>query len=116
MTMTIGEKIKYLRKTKGISHEVLAQELNINRNFLSRIETQKSEPTSTILKNLAHIFNISIDSLLDVNQKDTSTDDKIKLLTEQAKYLSNKDLDFILRMTSIMKEEYVKNKTNGTEK
>ncbi len=114
--MSIGEKIKYLRKVKGISQEELAQKLNINRNFLSRIETEKSEPTATILKHIAQIFSISIDSLLDIKEQDISIDDKIKQLTNNIKYLPNKDLDFLIRITTIMKEEYVKNKNNGTEK
>ena len=42
--MKLGEKIKYLRKSKGISQEELATMLKINRNFLSRIETGKSDP------------------------------------------------------------------------
>lgn len=41
--MKLGEKIKYLRKSKGISQEELATMLKINRNFLSRIETGKSD-------------------------------------------------------------------------
>ena len=43
--MKLGEKIKSLRKSKGISQEELAAMLKINRNYLSRVETGKSEPT-----------------------------------------------------------------------
>ena len=34
--MKLGEKIKSLRKSKGISQEELAAMLKINRNYLSR--------------------------------------------------------------------------------
>ena len=44
--MKLGEKIKLLRKGKKISQEELANMLKINRNYLSRIETGKYEPTS----------------------------------------------------------------------
>ena len=54
--MKLGEKIKYLRKSKGISQEELATMLKINRNFLSRIETGKSDPNAGILKSIAQIF------------------------------------------------------------
>lgn len=64
--MKLGEKIKQLRKSKGISQEELASTLKINRNFLSRIETGKSEPTASMLKNIAKIFNVDLNSLLDV--------------------------------------------------
>ena len=35
--MKLGEKIKYLRKSKGISQEELATMLKINRNFFNNI-------------------------------------------------------------------------------
>lgn len=112
--MKLGEKIKLLRKDKKISQEQLANMLNINRNFLSRIETGKSEPTSSILKNLALIFNIDLNSLLDINSEEFDNTKKIKYIAENCKLLHDKDLDFIVRIISIMREEYVKinTKTN----
>lgn len=106
--MKLGEKIKLIRKSKGISQEELSSMLKINRNYLSRIETGKSEPTSSILKNIAKIFNIDLNSLLEVNDKLANTSEKIKYITENCKYLADKDIDFIVRIISVMKEEYVK--------
>ena len=109
--MKLGEKIKQLRKSKGVSQEALASMLKINRNFLSRIETGKSEPTSSILKNVAEIFNVNLNSLLDIREEDRNAD-KLKYIIENCKYLHEKDLDFIVRVMSIMREEYVKINTN----
>lgn len=106
--MKLGEKIKLIRKSKGISQEELASTLKINRNFLSRIETGKSEPTASILKNIAKLFNIDLNSLLDVKNIPTDSDDKIKYITENCKNSNEKDIDFIIRIISVMKEEYVK--------
>ncbi len=106
--MKLGEKIKLLRKGKKISQEELANMLKINRNYLSRIETGKSEPTSSVLKNIAKIFNIDLNSLLDINNNDIENIDKIKYIVENCKYLNDSDLDFIVRIISIMREEYVK--------
>lgn len=105
--MKLGEKIKQLRKSKGISQEELASMLKINRNYLSRIETGKSEPTSSILKNIAEIFSVDLNSLLDIIDEDKNTD-KIKYIVDNCRYLHDKDLDFIVRIMSIMREEYVK--------
>ena len=110
--MKLGEKIKLIRKSKGISQEELASTLKINRNFLSRIETGKSEPTASILKNIAKLFNIDLNSLLDVKRIPTNSDDKIKYITENCKNLDDKDMDFIIRIISVMKEEYVKLNSN----
>lgn len=106
--MKLGEKIKYLRKSKGISQEELAIMLKINRNYLSRIETGKSEPTSGILKNIAQIFSIDLNSLLDISTGENQNTDKLKYIMENCKYLHDKDLDFIVRVITIMREEYVK--------
>lgn len=107
--MKLGEKIKLLRKSKRISQEQLAVMLKINRNYLSRIETGKSEPTSSVLKQLATIFDIDLNSLLDVSQTSSKENtNKTKYIIENCKYLHDKDLDFVARIISIMKEEYVK--------
>lgn len=105
--MKLGEKIKQLRKSKGISQEELASVLKINRNYLSRIETGKSEPTSSILKHVAEIFSIDLNSLLDITDEDKNTD-KVKYIVDNCRYLHDKDLEFIVRIMSIMREEYVK--------
>ena len=105
--MKLGEKIKYLRKSKGISQEELATMLKINRNFLSRIETGKSDPNAGILKSIAQIFNVDLNSLLDINNSEEQGIDKIKYITENCKYLQDKDLEFIVRIMSVMREEYV---------
>ena len=106
--MNLGIKIKNLREIEKISQEQLAKTLKINRNYLSRIETGKSEPTSSILKDLANIFNISIDSLLDISNNETSNEEKIDMIYKRLKYLYNNDLDFLIRVTEVMTKEFVK--------
>ena len=106
--MDLGNKIKNLREIEKISQEQLAKTLKINRNYLSRIETGKSEPTSSILKDLANIFNISIDSLLDISNNESSTIDKIETISNKIKNLDNNDLDFLIRIIEVMRKEFIK--------
>ena len=106
--MKLGEKIKSLRKSKGVSQEELAAMLKINRNYLSRVETGKSEPTAGILKQIAIIFNIDLNSLLDINNDNQDISEKVQYIVNNCKYLHEKDLDFIVRIITVMKEEYVK--------
>ena len=110
--MKLGEKIKYLRNRKVISQEVLATMLNINSNFLSWIETGNSDSYAGILKSIAQIFNVDLNSLLDINNSEEQGIDKIKYITENCKYLQDKDLEFIVRIMSVMREEYVKINTD----
>ena len=111
--MKLGEKIKLLRKSKGISQESLAAILKVNRNYLSRVETGKSEPTAGILKQIAEIFNVDLNSLLEIDCNSKDNSEKIKYIITNCKSLKEKDLDTIVRMITIMKEEYVKINTNS---
>ena len=89
--MTTGEKIQNLRQQKGWSQERLGQELNLSRQSISKWESGTANPTVENLKELAKIFDVSVDSLLgneiniqdkepkEDNTKETQTIKKIKL-------------------------------------
>ena len=62
--MTTGEKIQNLRQQKGWSQERLGQELNLSRQSISKWESGAANPTVENLKELAKIFDVSVDSLL----------------------------------------------------
>lgn len=106
--MDFGSKIQMLRKSKGISQENLATILKINRNNLSRIETGKSEPTLSIIKNIVDYFKVDVASLMDIKSNTLDTKEKIKKISEECNYLLDNDLDMIIRIISVMREEYVK--------
>ncbi len=106
--MEFGKKVQMLRKNHNISQENLATLLKINRNYLSRIETGKSEPTLSIIKGIANFFKVDVASLMDMNKTDENVNDKIKIIANECKSLLSGDLDFLIRMISVMKEEYVK--------
>ena len=106
--MDFGSKVQMLRKNHGISQERLAEILNINRNYLSRIETGKSEPSLSVLKDIAKYFRLDITTLMDIQTNGSNSEEKIKKIVEGCQYLLDNDLDFIIRIISVMREEYVK--------
>ena len=107
--MDFGKKVQTLRKNHNISQENLAILLKINRNYLSRIETGKSEPTLSIIRDIATFFNVDVATLMDMNSSnDLYTNGKIKIITEECSHLMNDDLDLLIRLISVMREEYVK--------
>ena len=105
--MNLGDKIKIIRYKHNLSQEELSKMLDINRNYLSRIETNKSLPDAEILIKLANHFNISIDNLLDINFEldDENKKDKIKKINQHCSNLSSKDLDFLLSLLSVMEND-----------
>lgn len=111
--MEFGDKVKLLRKKHDLSQESLATILKINRNCLSRIETGKSEPSLSIIRDIAEYFKVDVASLMDIKNKKFDTKDKIKMIVDGCQYLMDDDLDFLIRVISVMREEYVK--YNGNE-
>lgn len=106
--MNFGSKIQMLRKNHNLSQEKLAMILKINRNYLSRIETGKSEPTLSVLKNIAEYFKVDVASLMGIQIDNSNHEEKIKKVVEGCRSLLDNDLDFLIRIISVMKEEYVK--------
>lgn len=67
--MTLGEKIKYLRRKYNISQEKLAFEIGVSRQSVTKWESDAGLPDIDNLKALATLFNISIDELLDYKKE-----------------------------------------------
>ena len=106
--MNLGSKIQMLRKNHGISQERLAEILKINRNYLSRIETGKSEASLTVLRDIAEYFKVDITTLMDIQTNGSNSEEKIQKIVDGCQYLLDNDLDFLIRVISVMREEYVK--------
>ncbi|MCD8378626.1 MAG: helix-turn-helix domain-containing protein, partial [Candidatus Gastranaerophilales bacterium] len=59
----LGQRIKQLRLTMGLSQEKLAEKLDIAINTLSNIERGNSFMTSATIEKLVKIFGISYEEL-----------------------------------------------------
>jgi transcriptional regulator with XRE-family HTH domain len=62
--MTLGEKIKQLRKEKGFSQSVLEKRSGVNAKLLSKYENGRIIPTADTLRKIAEGLEISADYLL----------------------------------------------------
>lgn len=67
MAMTIGERIKTLRKAKNISQESLAKALGVSFQAVSKWETNSTAPDIRLIPPIASFFGVSIDELFDYN-------------------------------------------------
>lgn len=75
--MSLGEKIKELRESKGLTQEELGRILNVSKPSVSRYEANTNEPNTETLKQLAKYFNVSIDYLLGFSNKTTEKPENI---------------------------------------
>ena len=75
--MTIGEKIKKLRKNKKETQQKLAREIGIAQSTLGMIEKDRTAPGRETLKKLPEHFNVTIDYLL--NDKEENNEKRITI-------------------------------------
>jgi transcriptional regulator with XRE-family HTH domain len=66
--MEFSEKLKELRRQKGMTQEQLAGTINISRTAISKWESGRGYPSIEALRHLAEAFGVSIDDLLSTNE------------------------------------------------
>lgn len=65
--------IKKLRKDAGLTQTQLAKRLDLQQTTVSCWETGKAKPTPEMLLQLAKLFDVSVDFLLDAPSSDENT-------------------------------------------
>lgn len=73
--MNIGNKIRELRKSRGLTQEQLANSVNVSFQAVSKWENNISLPDITIMPVLARFFEVSMDELFDFDL--TAVSDKV---------------------------------------
>lgn len=78
---TLGEKLKYYRKSNDLTLDQLSKDLNkmdsnskISKGRLSRWENDKDQPQLTSIKLLADYYNISLDYLMGISDSPKKKD------------------------------------------
>ena len=68
--MTLGEKMKLLRASRGLSQEQLAAELNVSRQAVSKWECGDAAPDLDKLRAICAYFGVTTDYLIWENEED----------------------------------------------
>jgi transcriptional regulator with XRE-family HTH domain len=63
IVVTLSERIKLLRKEKGLSQQQLADEISVSRQAVTKYETGDIEPSSEKIMQLSDFFGVSMDYL-----------------------------------------------------
>ena len=80
--MNIGNKIRELRKQRGITQEQLAESIGISFQAVSKWENNIALPHITLVPVLASYFGVSMDELFDFNLKEI--EHAVRIITEKA--------------------------------
>lgn len=62
--MTLGQKLKEIRRRFGLSQEQLAEMLEVSRQSLTKWESDSALPDTKHLQEFANIFGVTIDYFL----------------------------------------------------
>ena len=68
--MTLGEKLKMLRASRGLSQEQLAAELDVSRQAISKWECGDSTPDLDKLRTICTYFGVTTDYLIWEHEED----------------------------------------------
>ena len=73
MPQTFGQRIKELRKAKGLGQRAVAAQVGINFTYLSKIENDKVDfaafPSEDTIRKLARVLEADVDELLLMAEK-----------------------------------------------
>ncbi len=79
--MTLGQKLKKLRMDKNLTQKDLADQLHVTFQTISKWENDENEPDIATLKELAKLYECSIDYLL--SEEDEQPVEEVKEETQQ---------------------------------
>lgn len=96
--MTLGEKLKEIRKRFGLSQEQLAEIMNVSRQAITKWENDAGIPDVSNLQELSKVFGITVDYLLN--------DDNGLPALSMTKQLDKDKYDGKLSSYSVILKEY----------
>lgn len=108
--MTVGEKIKTLRKQLGLTQTELGEKLGVQKNAVSKWETGRVDdiPGSKV-RAMAALFGVSPSYLIDDEEESVRFDDFTYAMYNEAKDLPEEKKQMLLEMAKFMKAELSKN-------
>ena len=98
--MDLGRRFKHFRSIKGYSLKEAAELIGVKYYQLGNYETNRSEPSITVLKRMSKVYEVSIDGLVgntiskNKDKNYSMMDDILKQLNDLVEQInSNKDED-----------------------
>ena len=58
-----GERLKFLRKDKGLTQERLAEKVNVHPTYIGKIEGGKSNPSLLMIYKIAKALDVQISEI-----------------------------------------------------
>ena len=92
----IGSFLKELRKTKNITQEQLAEQLNVSGRTVSRWETGTNMPDISLLVEIADFFDVSIPEIINGERKNETMEKEVKEVAEMLSDYAGAEKEMLL--------------------
>lgn len=89
----LGQRLREIRKRKGINQEKLAELISVEPATISNIENGKNYPSMTNLENIANVLGISFLEIFDFEHKN-SNENLLEQINQALKNNPSKIEDF----------------------
>jgi len=115
---TLGERLKYARKSKGYTQDTLANTIGVSRGVIFNIEKNKTEPQNIVINAICQTLGISREWLLTAEGEPENykrTIRSAKILTElfsAVKELSEEEQLYLLDIIKALKKRLTVNPLN----
>lgn len=86
--MTIGEQIKIIRKSRGMTQYELADASYLSSSYISRIENGKATPSSASLRDIAVALDFDVKTLICIEYEESSKTSIPEQIRQEAEHLS----------------------------
>lgn len=83
----MDNRIKELRKERGIRQEALAAKINVSQQTISRIETGENSLPADLLIQLSKFFHVSVDYILKISDIRMTTEYQIEYQKLSGRYM-----------------------------
>ena len=87
--MNMADRIQYLRKSKGISQEELADKVGVSRQAVSKWESEQSTPDLEKIIIMSDFFGVTTDYIVKGIEPVADKEQKNKELTSKVLYISS---------------------------
>lgn len=81
-TLNFAQKIRHLRKEKGLTLRELGEKINLNYSHLSRLESGKKTPNVQVIELLASFYKVSPNYFFDESLDTELTKDEEEFLED----------------------------------
>lgn len=114
--MEFKERLKQLRKMRGLSQIALADKVGISKSTIGAYETEDRKPSREALLTLAEFFGVSVDYLLGDDSRSTYhmdpefaykaqqtyIDERTRILLDVKEKLSDEDIEVVVALVKAL--------------